>query len=74
MKQSIYGLFIILPGQESLNDDNVVNTNDDDEREIALALNPDLSDLNEEEWETVEWRTPEGKLYYCWNFNLILIW
>ena len=67
MKQSFYGLFITLPGQESINDDNAVNTNpdslDDDEREIALVQDPVLSDLDEEEWETTEWRTPEGKLY-----------
>ena len=51
-------------GQESANDgdDNTINeSQDDDERALALATDPDLTDLNENEWETFEWLTPEGK-------------
>ena len=58
-------LIFFLTGQESANDDDVSRINesqdDDDERALALATDPDLTDLDENEWETFEWLTPEGK-------------
>ena len=60
-----YLLIFFLTGQESANDDDVSRINesqdDDDERALALATDPDLTDLDENEWETFEWLTPEGK-------------
>ena len=52
-----------LTGQESANDVSRINESqdDDDERALALATDPDLTDLDENEWETFEWLTPEGK-------------
>ena len=63
----MYLLIFFFKGQESANDgdDNTINeSQDDDERALALATDPDLTDLDENEWETLEWLTPEGKLHF----------
>ena len=54
-------LYIFHTGQETIPSE-FTDPFEGDEREATLAADPDLTDLDNDEWPTSTWLTPKGKL------------
>ena len=55
---------ILIQANTLVNDTNVMTMSTDsldNEKDLALARDPDLSDLGDNEWERTKWLKPEGK-------------